>query len=113
MILTSCDPGLEILFIYDTLKKNTLEISIDTINYPNYKIPILSDTLKREHKFTLVPHDTLYMLYGIGTWSNEDIKAGTKPLNKFLFDNKVKEVTLKNPEAIAKVFAGQTRSWSW
>lgn len=102
LLFTSCDPPHDLIFINNSQSVATIKIDIDQTNEFNkfkYFDELKSDSLI----YKIKPKDTTTIFFGIGTWSDREIRELANSITKLEIENSDFKTIYKSNNAIKKL----------
>jgi hypothetical protein len=102
MLVTSCDPPHNIVIVNNTKSVVKFKIQIDTtVTYNQF---MNFDELKSDSLvYKIKPEETYTIYFGIGTWSNDEIKYLTNSIKKLEIENQEFHYIYKTKNKIEKL----------
>ena len=102
MMSISCDPPHNIVFINNGQSEAKIKIHIDTIVESNEFINF--DELQKDTiVYKIKPSDTCTIFFGIGTWSDSEVKNISKSIKKIEIENEEFQTIYKTKKRIEKL----------
>lgn len=102
LLLASCDPPHNLVFINKSNSIAEIKIEIDsTIEYNEFRNfdELKADTLV----YKIQPKDTCTLFFGIGTWSDDEVKNLAKSMKKLLIGNNDYQTIYKTKDRIEQI----------
>ncbi|WP_396183219.1 hypothetical protein [Flavobacterium sp.] len=102
MIFISCDPPHNIVFINNGQSEAKIKIHIDTI-VENNEFMNFDELQKDTIVYKIKPSDTCTIFFGIGTWSDSEVKNISKSIKKIEIGNEEFQTIYKTKNKIEKL----------
>lgn len=107
IFIMGCDPPHNILFV----NSSESDLSVNILRKDSVYTRLEYAIEKTNMKYFIKPKDTLLLQFGIGTWSEDEIKKVTSGIEKIEIETKNIKTTYKSKTALVKLFNNNVKGW--